>query len=207
MSNIDGIFVKVHIFRNIKDKDKYLHSIIKGLPDKMLSDCKSDLIIEHSVLGDPILISKNLNHFNISISHSHNLLAVAVADIRFPLGIDIEVDKKISDKNMFFINEREKEVLSNCGAEFLVLWCAKESLSKLLRTGIFHVKYAIFEIGDCRVLSDDLFMIEYVSFKKICTMVKKKGNMIIALSFCKEEEYIKKISKVLGAIKIEASDL
>lgn len=73
------------------------------------------------------------SHYKISISHSHNLVAVIVDD-REETGIDIELVKprieRLAEK---FMSDEETRALdrTNLVESLYVHWCAKEALYKL----------------------------------------------------------------------------
>jgi phosphopantetheinyl transferase (holo-ACP synthase) len=90
---------------------------------------EKDVQIEYDVHSKPLL---NLPGVHISISHSHDLLAVML-DSR-PTGIDIEQlkDKVLNIREKFMSKEELASVQKENEAEQLtVYWCAKESLYKL----------------------------------------------------------------------------
>lgn len=86
--------------------------------------------------GKPSIIGRPDIHF--SISHCRKAIAVAVSD--FPVGIDIECERRIDDALIrHTMNEAERAVIeadANPVMEFLRLWTRKEAVLKLRGTGI-----------------------------------------------------------------------
>lgn len=101
-----------------------------------------EIIIERTQKGKPYVKDKNIH---ISISHSADFVAVAVATE--PIGIDIEVikplDLKVADKAC---NQKDKQLLLSAKTEeealltFLKIWTAKEAYFKMKGTGITNLK-------------------------------------------------------------------
>ena len=80
--------------------------------------------------GKPCFTDPSL-HF--SISHSHGLCAVAVADR--PVGVDIEICKKSYKPNLIerSLCDAEKQVFDG---DFTRIWCRKEAMAKMTGEGI-----------------------------------------------------------------------
>ena len=99
---------------------------------------KSDLIIQYDVFGKPFLENSETK---ISISHSHNKVALIIN--KEETGIDIElVKEKIERIQNKFMSDAELENLKaeNKKEMLSVYWCAKESLYKLYGKKELHFK-------------------------------------------------------------------
>ncbi len=70
----------------------------------------------------------------VSISHSGNYVAVALADV--PVGIDLQRKVKVNfqaiAKKFFTAGEQQALRLANCEKTFFEIWCKKEALWKSL---------------------------------------------------------------------------
>lgn len=193
--------IRIYVARGVRNKEDYIRSIIHR--SQKVTEKDLALVIKYTVFGNPILVLRNMKEYNISISHSRDIVAAVISDITVPIGIDIEVQRENDEKILLFCNTREKLLLENCKTDFLVIWCAKESISKLLRLGIFNVKYGIFEILNIKSIQPNLYLVEYVNFKTIYSLVKIKEKLIIALSFVNKENCCKIISRIIGEVVID----
>jgi phosphopantetheinyl transferase len=83
--------------------------------------------------GEPYFLDSNLH---LSISHTKNYVAVAIAPCR--IGIDIEhLSDRVLRITEKFLNQEELKTLAktnNQAATALLFWCAKETLYKKLST-------------------------------------------------------------------------
>lgn len=146
----------------VSSKEKKLASVcgewcIKELVSEFDDIKAEDVIILRTEKGKPYL--KNLP-FHISISHSSDLVAVAVS--RFPVGIDVE---KIKDRDLKLCRkvctEKDNEIIKNSHnpiEDFYKIWTAKEAYFKKEGTGITNLKAISYENIDC----DHFFENEYI---------------------------------------------
>jgi len=97
---------------------------------KILELENSDCIITYDIDGKPSLNSE----FNISISHSHEIAAIATSD-NSKIGLDIQLkESKIFNIQNKFLNKSEK---SNIGDDptvdiLTMVWTSKESIYKAI---------------------------------------------------------------------------
>jgi len=97
---------------------------------KLLALENSDYKITYDINGKPLLNSI----YNISISHSHEIAAVAISD-NSNIGIDVQLKKnKILNIQNKFLNKSEK---SNIGDDptvdiLTMVWTSKESIYKAI---------------------------------------------------------------------------
>lgn len=175
------------------DKDQYAHMVIhdmklnKRVPKN--SKNESPIRVEHTVVGSPTLICGNAN-YNISISHYKKYVAIAISDSYFPIGIDIDAKHIEKETYSVFMSNREISMIEENEWNALSFWCAKEAITKLLRTGIFCVNLKIFEIKQICPVEPGIYQIEYVNFRNICTIVSDKTGITIAISFFRSKEGI-----------------
>lgn len=105
-----------------------------------------DVSIEKGVFGQLVLSHPRLANYQVSLSHSHGVSGVVIFPEGHPMGIDIEKEDKARDsviQRQLTSNELSKFVNTPLvvGGEavslpLVVFWCAKESLSKVLKTGL-----------------------------------------------------------------------
>ena len=97
---------------------------------KVLALINSDYEITYNNYGKPLLNSK----YNISISHSHEIAAIAISD-NSKIGLDIQLkESKIFNIQNKFLNKSEK---SNIGDDptvdiLTMVWVSKESIYKAI---------------------------------------------------------------------------
>jgi len=122
----------LHSFSYEHRKKEWLVSRI--LTEKLSSE--KDIRIIYDEHNKPFLLRRSPfgknSKFHISISHSHNLLAVILDEQE--TGIDIErIKEKILRIKEKFMSDSELESLhnENPAEQLTVYWCAKESLYKL----------------------------------------------------------------------------
>ena len=95
---------------------------------KVLALENSDYEITYDINGKPLLNSK----YNISISHSHEIAAIAISN-NFKIGLDIQLKEvKIFNIQHKFLNKSEKlNIGDNPSIDILtMIWTSKESIYK-----------------------------------------------------------------------------
>ena len=101
----------------------------------------SDIFIDAGVFGFPVVRSRFLENMQVSISHTDEFgLALAYPEAH-PLGIDTErVDTERVASVASTLDEQEELLLRGLllprPVSLTLLWTAKESLTKVLRTGL-----------------------------------------------------------------------
>lgn len=109
---------------------------VKKLANDKFGD--GDWDIRKSVTGKPYF--KNSNKHYLSISHTDNIVAIAVC-MGKPIGIDIERIHKISDKVIKkYYSDAEKKRIFQCSEdsqnEEVKIWTLKEAHCKCTGTGL-----------------------------------------------------------------------
>jgi 4'-phosphopantetheinyl transferase len=95
---------------------------------KVLSLENSDYEITYDINGKPLLNSKS----NISISHSHEIAAIVIAD-NAKIGLDVQLkESKIFNIQNKFLNKFEKSNIGNDPTVDILtmIWTSKESIYK-----------------------------------------------------------------------------
>lgn len=114
-----------------------------------------DVAIERGVFGQPIVSSRMLANMQVSISHSGGWAAALAFPEAHPMAIDLEVFRA-NQQEVIRANMRHAELAAMAATGvhetmgLTLLWTIKESLSKVLRTGLmtpFEI-YAIDAIRD-----------------------------------------------------------
>ncbi len=146
---------KAKKFKNAEDLNLYVSG--KYLTRKIISEIfkvgANDIVFKPDNFNRPKLIYPKGKKFDFNLSHSGNVVALAVSDNK--VGIDIEkienIDLKISKD--YFHNKEIEFVYSQKGKElenFYKIWTLKEAFVKAIGKGLsFPLKSFHFEIkGD-----------------------------------------------------------
>ncbi len=114
-----------------------------------------DSIYTYSENGQPIL---NLTGKHISLSHSGGLAVCALSEI--PVGVDIEVPRKMSSRIKNYIlsdSEINRDLFDRTDdISLLKKWTAKESYFKLTGTGIDRHSMQLISASDGRIAAGNL---------------------------------------------------
>lgn len=130
-----------------------------------------DWRIEKDDKGKPFFLKSN---YNLSISHTDNLIVVAVSKNR-KIGIDVEkihlFNQKIIDK---YYSEKERaEIHKHIGYEAFIetkIWTIKEAYSKCIGTGL--TKEVLFSDTTC--YEDYLYLSTCYSYYMISLCISKE---------------------------------
>ncbi|HEY6872557.1 MAG TPA: 4'-phosphopantetheinyl transferase superfamily protein [Geobacteraceae bacterium] len=112
-----------------------------------------DIHIEHGIFNNPIMRGVGQEIFDVSITHSSEFAAALVFPASHPMGIDIEpVDLTKTSVIESELTANELNLLRNFAhpagyaERVTAAWTIKESLSKVLRTGL-TVPFFIYELA------------------------------------------------------------
>ncbi len=126
----------------------------------------ADIWIQSGIFTQPVVVSNQPN-IQVSVSHCADFGAALAFPEAHPMGIDIE--EIYQDKREVLerqITGFEAEQLKSFSAAYdtglMLLWTAKEALSKVLKTGLM-TPFQIFEISKIEVCGD-YFMSYYKNF-------------------------------------------
>ena len=158
-------------FPKFKSNKRNLESICSRI---LLYKHSKNLKISYCENGSPLLN----NHQYISISHSGNLVCIAISDNI--IGVDIdeisEKSKKIQSK---FVNPNQTNLTEN---KTSLIWCIKESVFK------FHKK------GDVN-FKKDILLKDFVAKSKGKLLVKFRKKCLKAYYFKIENKYLVYVCK------------
>ncbi len=121
---------KIYIFPRGTDA----YDFAKKIACKKYNIDTSALEIERNAHGKPYF--KNLPDFHFNISHSHDLIVVAVSE--HPVGIDIEKNRvpNLRIAKRFCSDEQAYITESDCKNRFFEVWTKKEACLKYNGTGL-----------------------------------------------------------------------
>ena len=108
---------------------------VKKLASDFFTFPMTSMQVKNAKNGMPILQVEGGNHLTISITHSGDYAAAAIALADNFIGIDVE---KIEERPESWAKEffTEKELIVNTPAFLTELWAKKESILKLLQIGL-----------------------------------------------------------------------
>jgi 4'-phosphopantetheinyl transferase len=169
----------------------------KAIGELIGSDQLASIFIDVGVFDFPVARVPYHANIQVSISHSRDIAVALAFPEEHPLAVDIErIDPDYLEAIESIVSEKEKILLSVCGLDiptgYTMLWTAKESLSKVIRTGLmleFDLMevLAIENLGSCYVLTFLHFsqykVITLKSDSLICSIVCPKNSMVICNDF------------------------
>ncbi len=142
MTNRD--LIRWRQFRPAEKKRQFLNSrlAVRAMLQREFAAEAEDIQFDSDSNGCPILTSRNGTRYaQISLSHSENVIAVAISNSEFPIGVDIEVDQPLHSDALRLVALHPHEQTwcdSQTGREsdaLLTLWTVKESVWKTLQCG------------------------------------------------------------------------
>jgi phosphopantetheinyl transferase (holo-ACP synthase) len=143
-----------------------------------------DFTIDNSILGNPIVKGKDSNNMSISLTHSDNIAASVAFSDYFPMAIDMEkidIDRANSIKTQ--LTKFELIEIANSSKNLMILWTAKEALSKILKTGLM-VDLKLFEITNI-IIKDNHYICFFKSFPQYECHSYIVNNYIFSVIFTK----------------------
>ncbi|MFB6803160.1 4'-phosphopantetheinyl transferase family protein [Peribacillus butanolivorans] len=142
-----------------------------------LSEIKNISLLK-GVFGQPVIVTNLYLSINlgISITHTDKTFGILIFDQLHPMGIDIETKTKTDSEFLeTYLTECEKKLIkeSNGVLSKEIFFSAKESLSKILKTGLTS-PLQIYEISkfDIKNNSISLFYENFTQYKSTVELVK-----------------------------------
>jgi 4'-phosphopantetheinyl transferase len=149
----------------------------------------SNIHISNGVFGNPIINHKDIQNVQISISHSNNIAAAIAFEESHPTAIDLEIIDKAKSKDI------QSQLTSHeISLALGIAWTAKESLSKILKTG-FTLPLHILEINSITSNSNQTFTSTYANFTQYKTISYLQENIIYSITFPKNSNIEMKIEQ------------
>lgn len=129
-------------YRPFEKKNQFLNSrlVIRAVLNSEFETDSANLFVETLKSGQPVLVdSQGRRVASISLSHSGNMTTIAVSDIRFELGVDIETVQQMNARafglsfiNRFELDQLMQEGLTKDPKAMLAVWTLKEAFWKAL---------------------------------------------------------------------------
>ena len=134
--------IRFNRYRPLKKKRQFLSSrlALRTVLDHEFGNCSDEFSVRTTESGQPVLEHQGGGPMaSISLSHTGNMTAIALADKHLSVGIDIEAIQPLNARtfNLTFINQYEHDwlaenALSDKPAALLAVWTVKEALWKAL---------------------------------------------------------------------------
>lgn len=159
---------------------KAISNIHKSIPFRKIN-------IKNGFMGHPY--SSEINE-EISISHSGNCAVAIVFPRYFVASVDVEKLKENNNVKFLdrYINEKEldkfnlENKLSNYSK--IIIWSAKESLSKSLKCGLGSLLGAL-EISNISIINDRFVICSFKNFKSLMSIGFLYKDFIITICIAK----------------------
>jgi phosphopantetheinyl transferase len=129
-------------YRPLEKKKQFLNSrlVIRAVLNCEFGTDSAHLIVDTMESGRPLLMdSQKRQVANISLSHTGNMTTIALSNVRYGLGIDIETIQQFNARSfgLSFINQFERDGLMQAALTedpnaTLAIWTLKEAFWKAL---------------------------------------------------------------------------
>jgi 4'-phosphopantetheinyl transferase EntD len=145
----------------------------------------SDNSIDFGVFEQPIVtVGKNIQ---VSITHTNESgLSIAFYEAH-PLGIDLEEIERAMIIDTYLTDD-ERSMQNNCEKTlfYAIVWTAKESLSKCLKTGLM-TPFNVYEIDDIEE-SENYFECTFTNFGQYKSLCFQKNDLMFAIALPRKSE-------------------
>jgi phosphopantetheinyl transferase len=124
----------------------------------------SDIDIYNGIMGQPLIRHADYHGFQVSISHTADTGLSLASPEGHPMAVDIERIRPSAEKAIVSqLTAAEVALVTHLAmpAGYSLLWSVRESLSKILKTGLM-ASASFYEIKDIRSLSEGVFEMSFV---------------------------------------------
>lgn len=161
--------------------------------------CENDYLIVNGSIGEPIVLNRNLH---VSIAHSSSFGLAVASSPMLAVGVDIECPRHFHKIKPSVFSEDEHRLLTKLGIPFdselalCLLWSAKESLVKLIKTG-FTIPFNLLEINSIERIEENYF-VHFKNFSSFRVLLTKSAHFVVGISFHKGVDFFS-ISRLLNS--------
>lgn len=136
---------------------------LEGIPDFCLAD------VRYPVTGKPMWNSKAGNELDFNITHSGNVIVVAVSR-KMMLGVDIEMVRELKSlKFKRVLMPAELESIQKSPKKFFDFWTKKEAVVKAANTAGLSRMHDVQLQRECAVLDDKKWYLRKVELDSLLT--------------------------------------
>ncbi|GAB4393180.1 MAG: hypothetical protein Tsb005_10370 [Gammaproteobacteria bacterium] len=149
----------------------------------------TEINVNNGIFHQPIIAYPHIP-YQISITHHLPLASSIIFEEAHPMGIDIEDtdrSESIAAKGTLTAQEQQLALANTLPSFSIVLWAAKESLAKILRTG-FTIPLEILAIDNIEHHTDH-YVLTYCNFLQYKAMVIELGHYILSITLPKNTQY------------------
>lgn len=162
--------------------------------------------VQPGVFQQPVIMLPRTEPLQITITHCDHIAAAIAFPEAHPLGIDLE---KIDSANVSAIESQitasEKQMIADTSLEYeaalTMLWTSKESLSKILKTGLM-TPLPVYEINHMDI-RPDCIVTSYTNFAQYGTVSFRIGRHMCSITHPKRTEFkvnIPEIQRLFGTL-------
>jgi 4'-phosphopantetheinyl transferase len=150
--------------------------------------------IGRGVFEQPIVRCSRSGGWDVTISHTEDLAVALAYPAGHPMGIDLErIDPRQHETILSQLSEREIGWLKLRSAEKLqfagALWAAKESLSKVLRTGLMaHIR--VYDLVEFNSIDSRVWEGFFENFAQYKVWVWTGSNHVLSIAFPKRSTLV-----------------
>jgi 4'-phosphopantetheinyl transferase len=145
----------------------------------------SSIEVEAGVFGQPVVRGAQIRNLQVSIAHSAGCAAALAFDEGHPMALDIEAH---DDANTDVIGQEctvgERAAMARAGLErrqaMTALWTAKESLAKVLRTGLM-APLNFYAISSVEAVLGGVVCV-YANFPQYHTTCVSRRSFVLAIT-------------------------
>ncbi|MBN3526380.1 4'-phosphopantetheinyl transferase family protein [Paenibacillus apiarius] len=168
------------------------------------------ILIRSGLFYQPVVNCDRGNNIQVSITHCDQI-GMAVAFLEdYPLGIDVE---RISEKNIQIIkkqftpseNHLIKRMFPDHEYMMIAFWTAKESLSKVLKTGL-RTPLEVFEI-DKVSLDERHIVCSFKNFSQYQALSERIGDYVFSIVYPRNAIIFLDLSKLEDVISLRESSI
>ncbi|WP_088835124.1 4'-phosphopantetheinyl transferase family protein [Paenibacillus tyrfis] len=161
--------------------------------------------VQQGVFQQPVIMLPRTEPLQITITHCDHIAATIAFPEAHPLGIDLE---KIDGANVSAIESQitasEKHMIADTPLDYeaalTMLWTSKESLSKILKTGLM-TPLPVYEINHMDI-NQDCIVTSYTNFAQYSAVSFRVGRHMCSITHPKRTEFkvnIAEIQRLFGS--------
>jgi 4'-phosphopantetheinyl transferase len=150
--------------------------------------------IDHGVFEQPVVRCDRNGGWDVTISHTEDVAVALAYPAGHPMGIDLErIDLGKQDTIESQLSEREIGWLNRLSVERLqfacALWAAKESLSKVLRTGLM-ANIRVYDLAEFNLIESRVWEGSFENFAQYKARVWIGANRVLAITLPKRSTLV-----------------
>ncbi len=139
----------------------------------------ADIHVNSGIFHEPLIITDQNVPFFVSISHKANMAVALVSTLTGSIGIDLELaNTKYNEAIELVCTDKEKYKHCSKGLH-MVLWTAKEAVSKVFKTGL-KADFKMFEVDEIN-RDGNILWGSFTYFPQFCFKCLLLNDVIISV--------------------------